>query len=180
VEETNFSKSLFSKREDCSSCLPGKAHFLSFGHQTLVTPVTQLVGLFFAGGGGEAFAHSFRYNTPAIMLVCFDGLAEAFGLREKISRFVRFHKRGRRLTMSSVQTVDLAFNLVQYRTCSVPELRPGKKFSICFHVNSFVSFSSRSKVSSAGVNLCFGPLGLGAGWGMPGCPTTDTGLCFSA
>jgi hypothetical protein len=140
----------------------------------------QLVKFFFAVGWGEAFAHSPRYNTPAVMLVCFDGLAEAFDLRERVSRFSSFPEREWRLTMSSVQTVDLAFNLVQYRTCSVPELLPGKKLSICFHINPFVSFSSRSKVSSAGVNLCFGPLGFLAGGGMPGCPTTDNELCSSA
>jgi hypothetical protein len=77
--------------------------------------------------------------------------------------------------MSSVQTIRLAFNLVQYRTCNAPELRPGKKSAICLHVEFFISFSLTSKTSSSGENWIFGPLGLAAGSGMPGCPTTDDG-----
>lgn len=46
------------------------------------------------------------------------------------------------LTVSSVQFVVLAFSLVQYRTCNVPEERPGKKSAICFHVRFLFSFSS--------------------------------------
>lgn len=84
------------------------------------------------------------------------------------------------LTMSSVHTIVLALSLVQYRTCSVPELRPGKKSAICFHVKFFVSFSSTSRASSSGVNFSFGPLGLAAGSGMPGWPTTEGGPWSSA
>jgi len=46
------------------------------------------------------------------------------------------------LTISSDQTVVFALNFVQYLTCKVPELRPGKKSAICFQVRFFVSFSS--------------------------------------
>jgi hypothetical protein len=73
-----------------------------------------------------------------------------------------------RPTLSPVQTIAVALSLVQYRTCSVPELRPGKKSAICVHVKFFVSFSSTSKASSPGENLTLGPLGFAAGSGMPG------------
>lgn len=76
------------------------------------------------------------------------------------------------LTISSVQTVVFAFSFVQYRTCRVPELRPGKKSAICFHVRFFFSFKSTSSWSSSGVNLSFGPRGRAAGGGIPSCPTT--------
>lgn len=80
-------------------------------------------------------------------------------------------------TISSVHTVVFALSLVQYRTCNVPELRPGKKSAICFHVRFFVSFNSTSSASSSGVNFNFGPLGRGAGVGIPGWPTTLGGPC---
>lgn len=100
--------------------------------------------------------------------------------RKRVSKFCSSPKKKQwRFTISPVQTLDLAFNLVQYRTCSVPELRPGKKLSICLHIKFFVSFSSTSKASSSGVNFSFEPLGFNAGCGMPGCPTTHGGLCFS-
>lgn len=76
------------------------------------------------------------------------------------------------LTISSVQTVVLALSFVQYRTCRVPELRPGKKSAICFQVRFFFSFRSTSSWSSSGVNFNFGPRGRGAGGGMPCAPTT--------
>lgn len=76
------------------------------------------------------------------------------------------------LTASSVHTVAFALSFVQYRTCKVPLVRPGKKSAICFHVRFLFSFSSMSKLSSVGVNFSFGPRGRGAGDGMPGCPTT--------
>jgi len=82
-----------------------------------------------------------------------------------------------RCTISSVQVVVFALSLVQYLTCSVPELRPGKKSAICFHVRFFVSLSSTNKASSSAVNLSFGPFGLAAGDGIPGWPTTD--VCSS-
>jgi hypothetical protein len=63
------------------------------------------------------------------------------------------------LTISSVQTVVFALSFVQYRTCSVPELRPGKKSAICFQVRFFFSFKSTSSWSSSGVNLSLGPRG---------------------
>lgn len=48
------------------------------------------------------------------------------------------------LTISSFHSFVLALSLVQYRTCNVPDDRPGKKSAICFHVRFFCSFSSMS------------------------------------
>lgn len=70
------------------------------------------------------------------------------------------------LTVSSVHWVVLAFSLVQYLTCKVPEDRPGKNSAICFQVNALFSFKSTRSWSSSGVNLSFGPRGLGAGGGI--------------
>jgi hypothetical protein len=80
--------------------------------------------------------------------------------------------RNNDLTVSSVQTTSFAFSFVQYRTCSVPLVRPGKKSAICFQVRFLCSFSSTSNASSSGENLSFGPRGRGAGSGIPGYPTT--------
>ena len=71
-------------------------------------------------------------------------------------------------TISSVHTVVFALSLVQYLTCNVPELLPGKKSAICFQVRSFVSLSSTKSASSSGVNFSLGPFGRGAGSGIPG------------
>lgn len=78
----------------------------------------------------------------------------------------------RKLTVSSDHCVVFAFSLVQYRTWRVPLDRPGKKSAICFHVKLLFSFRSIKSWSSSGVNLSFGPLGRGAGGGIPICPTT--------
>lgn len=55
---------------------------------------------------------------------------------------------------------------MQYLTCKVPEDRPGKNSAICFQVNALFSFKSTRSWSSSGVNLSFGPRGLGAGCGI--------------
>jgi hypothetical protein len=145
-------------------------------------PTIQLVIFVFAGGYGEAVADFARNDAPAIALTLFDGLMEAVELwKEKVNNLYCYQcQREQRFTMVSLKIVSLAFNLVQYRICSVPELRPGKKSAICFHVKFFVSFSSTSKASSSGENLSFGPLGLMAGSGMPGSPTTDSRRSSSA
>lgn len=74
------------------------------------------------------------------------------------------------LTVSSVHCVVFAFSLVQYRTCSVPDDRPGKYSAICFQVRALFSFRSTNKESSSGVNFNFGPRGRGAGDGIPPSP----------
>lgn len=76
------------------------------------------------------------------------------------------------LTISAFHCLVFAFSFVQYRTCKVPEDRPGKKSAICFQVRFFFSFSSMRSWSSSVVNFNLGPLGRGAGSGMPVCPTT--------
>lgn len=75
------------------------------------------------------------------------------------------------LTISSFHRVVFALSLVQYLTCNVPALRPGKNSAICFHVKFLDSFSLTSSASSSRVNLSFGPFGLGAGSGIPSFPT---------
>ncbi|KAL8831894.1 MAG: hypothetical protein Q9191_000607 [Dirinaria sp. TL-2023a] len=51
--------------------------------------------------------------------------------------------------MSSVQAVPFAFNFVQYLTCSVPLLLPGKNSEIRFQVMSCFSFKSTRSASSS-------------------------------
>jgi len=81
-------------------------------------------------------------------------------------------EEGLGLTVSSVHCVVLALSFVQYRTCSVPDERPGKNSAICFQVRDLFSLRSTRRASSSGVNFSLGPRGLGAGGGMPGWPTT--------
>ena len=50
----------------------------------------------------------------------------------------------RLLTVSSVQITVFALSFVQYRTCKVPLVLPGKKSAICFHVRFLFSFNSTS------------------------------------
>ena len=80
------------------------------------------------------------------------------------------------LTVSSVHCVVLAFSFVQYRTCRVPDDRPGKYSAICFQVSALPSLRSTSFASSSGVNFSFGPLGLGAGDGICCCPADEPGI----
>jgi hypothetical protein len=143
----------------------------------LIGHAIELVKFVFADGSGETIAHFHGYDAPAVLFVFFNSFAELVELSEtelvirnslSLQSFVQ-----QRPTLSSVQIIAVALSLVQYRTCSVPELRPGKKSAICFHVKFFVSFSSTSKASSPGKNLTFEPLGFAAGSGIPGCPTTD-------
>lgn len=88
---------------------------------------------------------------------------------------------GRHTRSSSVEAVlvvvVLAFSRLPYLSCGRPEARPGKNSAICCQVRFFVSRSSTSKASSSAVNFSFGPLGLAAGDGMPGWPTTE--VCFA-
>jgi hypothetical protein len=139
-------------------------------------PLVQFCGFVFTGSGRESISDFCRNDLPAIAFVFLKSLTEALELYNfSADQPYRCQSllRDQGLTRGSVHEISFAFNLVQYRTCKVPELRPGKKSAICFHDRSFVSFKSTSKASSSGVNLGFGPAGLAAGFGMPGFPTTD-------
>lgn len=115
-----------------------------------------------------------RGNAPAITLVVRQDTLKFLHLgrgqfRCSINQSVSTkEKENGKRTISSGHKTSFTFNLVQYRTCSVPLVRPGKNSAICFHVRPLASFNSTNRRSSAGVNLFFGPFGFGAGAGKPG------------
>ena len=123
-------------------------------------------------------------DAPLLALVLLHCMAQAFDLCPLMSAEPSFHgfpilislfpslnllrpskqieksetkAHGTQLTNSSVHSTSLTLSFVQYLTCSVPLLLPGKNSEIRFQVMSCFSFSSISSASSSSVNFAFGP-----------------------
>ena len=143
----------------------------------------QLLSLQLTRRRRKAMPDSTADNAPPLALILVKRLAQASDLppTKSISPMLPHPflpsmqasqgKREReKPTSSSVHAPPFAFSFVQYRTCSVPLLLPGKNSAICFHVISCCSFSSDSSASSSSVNLALGSE-CGRGWGA------DEGCC---
>lgn len=142
----------------------------------------QLLSLQLTRRRRKAMPNSPTNNAPPLALILVKRLAQASDLPKKnhqshasppvLTLYASISKqnRGKKPTSSSVHAPPFALSFVQYRTCSVPLLLPGKNSAICFQVISCCSFSSVSSASSSSVNLVFGPE-CGRGWGG------DEGCC---
>ncbi len=143
----------------------------------------QLLSLQLTRRRRKAMRDSTADNAPPLALILVKRLAQASDLPQKIHQshasppvltlyasISRQTRERKKPTSSSVHAPPFAFSFVQYRTCSVPLLLPGKNSAICFHVISCCSFSSDSSASSSSVNLALGSE-CGRGWGA------DEGCC---
>lgn len=151
-----------------SSCEPHQLHLLSF-HP--------------ARRSRKAMSDFTADNAPPLALVLVERMAQTFDLdtspvsptcfphhlstSQTQQRHRKANQKGEKPTSSPVHAPPFAFSFVQYRTCSVPLLLPGKNAAICFHVMSCCSLSSDSRASSSSVNLALGPE-RGRGWGRDG------------